>query len=262
MLKLVYCARIPLVVGLLLFVLTLPALKAQESGAGVLIGMGRSYQMGRAKDGINSQYIDFKSGGNSMLGAWYEKQIPGIHLQVRGLLYYMNRGYRLQQDRFMNHWTRGTSEAHTINYNTFAFQIDLGRKYALGKQVLVVPYIGIGVGYTQLDAVGGYSSADQQVSVPYSYESELVYDFDASGFATLEPNLGVRLGRSKERSWWGKLSFWANFQLAPRRLDRLGYRAIHQSGNEVVLYEGSWRSRMANWTVGLSYNFRRWNPQS
>jgi len=254
----------PLVVGFLLFVLTLPALQAQTKGnrVGLLMGYGRSYQVGTPGGSIDHRYMDFKSGSNFMIGGWYERQFAESPLRFRTQLYFMNRSHSMEQSRFSNNWLTDGKLTGSFNYEVLGMQLELGREFEIGNRLSITPYAGVNLAYLYMSSYTFSSSFSGAEVLPLFYRHEFVTDIDNSGFYAIEPCFGTRLSIRSQSKFWQRTSFWVNVQLPTRSLDEITYSARHQHNVEVVSYQGQWRSRTASWTAGVSFRILSWGKES
>lgn len=245
--------------GLLVLVLfTLPVMGQEVHRVGLGFGIGRSYQIGTPGGSIDSPYMRFRSGSNHILCIWYENEKLNSPWTLRGGFSWAERRYWMSQERYANHWFRDTYFKIMPTYDFVSFWMSAGYNLYETDRIKLEAFTGLSVSLVGLSTFTGSGGSGGAYVSPLDFRVDYDYQFSQREFTTVEPIGGLNLRWRTERKLFRRLSYWLTFSVPTRSLDYIGYRMEETYRDQSTVYEGRWRSRMANWTLGISYDLYSW----
>jgi hypothetical protein len=236
-----------------------PSAQAQEvHRVGVGFGIGRSYQIGTPGGSIDRPYMRFRSGPNHILSVWYENEQLNSRWTLRGGFSWAERGYWMAQERFANPWFREAYFKIMPTYDFVSCWMSAGYSLWTTERIRLEAFAGLSVSMVGLSAFTAGGGSEGANVTPLDFRVRYDYQFSQRAYTTAEPLGGLNLRWRTERKFFRRLSYWLVCSVPTRSLDHIGYWMEETHRTESTVYEGRWRSRMANWTLGLSYDLYSW----
>lgn len=246
--------------GLLVFcVLALPTrAQTEEHRVGLGFGLGRSYQIGTPGGSIARPYQRFRNGSNHLLTLWYENEKQRSPWVLRGGFSWARRGYWLSQDQFANRWFREAYFNFMPRYDYLGLWMSAGYRLLNTDRLKLEGFAGLSISLVSLNEVAFTYGYEGAYVTPLEHRGETEYRFSEREYTAVESILGLNLRWRTERKLFRRLSYWLSLSLPVNSLDYVGFRLEERYLDQATVYEGRWRTRMANWSVGIAYDLLTW----
>jgi hypothetical protein len=235
-------------------------LQAQsEHRVGVQFGMGRSYQIGTPGGSIARPYQRFRAGPSTLVGLWYENAWSNSPWVLRGGLSFAARGYRITQDRFANPWFREARFSLQYGYEFFTFSACGGYRFFDGQRLRIESFGGLALSHGYLFSWYSTSQLKGAYVTPLDYSERYMDASDSTlkTFALVEAVAGLNVRWKSQSRFWNRFSYWLVFHVPTHSYDEVKYSLTETHLNESTTYAGRWRTRMASWTLGVSFDILR-----